>query len=295
MRFKFRILSAPEIFGFRHMTFPAYIHRLGRNTLAVGAYEDDIPIGMALCGPRGNSATAELLSLFVDVSHRSCGVGRMLLAYTEDILKKAEIRSVSTVWSETLACVNAFQAVLAKREWGRPRKRMIILRGDMDGDFGREVRDKYLKYQRPDCVPRKYCLTLWSELSEADREFIRSKEGRPGWFEPRANPFREERILEPDNSLVLRKDSVIVGWLTVHRTSPDTLRYTDVFIHENLKRGGAVAIAMTTHGFWLQLAEGTPKLTMATEVENEALVQFYHKRMSCSQLSWTWGAEKALS
>ena len=73
---------------------------------------------------------------------------------------------------------------------------------------------------------------------------------------------------------------------------PDTLRYTDVFIRADLKRAGAVSIAMVTHGFWLHLAEGTPKLTMAVVRENEPLVRMFVSRMSCARLGWTWGAKK---
>lgn len=295
MAHRLRILTPAEAHSFGRMTFPAYRPLLGNGALAVGVYADSEPAGLALVAPSPDRSQAELLSLYVNLSHRLNGLGTMLLKHAQRTLSRASIPLMHTTWSETLIGAPAFQAVLAKCGWDDPYKRMITLRGDMDGDFGREVQEKYPKYQSPDCLPRKYQLTRWFDMTVEDRAFILSKEGQPNWHSPRANPFREEGTMEPTNSLVLRKDGEVAGWLTVHRTAPDTLRYTDVFIREDLKRAGAVSIAMVTHAFWLQLAEGTPRLTMATEKENEPLIRMYQSRMSCSQLSWTWGARKRMS
>lgn len=294
MSYRFRILGPDEIFVFAPMTFPAYRPMLGNGSLALGAYSDGDPAGLALIAPSSDRTKAELLSLFVDSDLRRRGIGSMLLEYSGKILSRAGFYLMHTIWSETLPCAREFEATIARAGFSEPHKRLFTLRGEMDGDFGRELQEQYPKYAKPTCLPRKYALTFWRDMSEADRKFIRSREGLPNWYEPRANPFREESILEPVNSLVLRKDSEITGWLTVHRTAPDTFRYTDVFLREDLKRAGAVAIAMVTHAFWLQLAEGTPKVTMAVEKANEPLIRMYEKRMSCARLSWTWGAEKVL-
>ena len=231
----------------------------------------------------------------VEFSHRSRGIGTLLLGHAERTLTRANVSSLHTSWSETISGAAPFQAILTKSGWSEPYKRMFTLRGDMNGDFGKGVREMYPKYESSDCLPRKYQLTHWFDMTDADRAFIKSKEGHPNWHEPRANPFRDEVTMESTNSLVLRKDGEIAGWLTVHRSAPDTLRYTDVFIRADLKRAGAVAISMVTHAFWLHLKEGTPKLTMGVEQGNEPLIRMYESRMAVgANLSWTWGAEKIL-
>ncbi|MGL1861376.1 MAG: GNAT family N-acetyltransferase [Pseudodesulfovibrio sp.] len=295
MAYRLRILSPAEVHGFAAMTFPAYRSRLGNGTLAVGAYSGNVSAGLALISPLSDRTTVELLSLYIDFPHRLQGIGAMLLGHAEKTLKRANIPSIHTSWSETLPGAPALQAVLVKSGWSEPYKRMFTLRGDMDGDFGKGVREMYPKYESSDCLPRKYQLSRWFDMTDADRAFIKSKEGQPNWHEPRANPFRDEATMESTNSLVLRKDGDIAGWLTVHRSAPDTLRYTDVFIRADLKRAGAVAISMVTHAFWLHLKEGTPKLTMGVEKDNEPLIRMYENRMAIgANLSWTWGAEKIL-
>ena len=293
MSYRIRTLTQAEASNFVHMTFPAYRALLGNGSLAVGVYDGNEPAGLALVGPSPDGNEAELLSLYVALPHRLCGLGSLLLRHAEGLLQKMPTRSLRTTWSETLPGAKAFRTVLDKCGWSESKKRMFVLKGRMDGDFGKGVREMYPKYESPDCLPRKYTLGPWGEMTEAEREFIRAREGLPNWYEPRANPFREEQTMEPTNSLVLRKEGEIAGWLTVHRTAPDTLRYTDVFIREDLKRAGAVAIAMVTHAFWLHMAEGTPKLTMAVERDNEPLIRMYERRMAvAAELSWTWGAKK---
>jgi GNAT superfamily N-acetyltransferase len=294
MAYRLRILSPAEAKTFACMTFPAYVPLLGKSVLAVGAYSNKEPAGLALVSLLPDHAGAELLSLYVDFPHRFRGMGTVLLGHVEKTLSRAKKVSIHTTWSETLLGADSFKRVLAKSGWTKPYKRMLTLRGDMDGDFGREVLEKYSKYKEPCCLPRKYSLTHWHDMTMADRTFILSKQGCLHWYEPDANPFRDESTMEPATSLLLRKDDEIVGWLTVHRTAPDTLRYTNVFIRADLKRAGAVSIAMVTHAFWVHLAEGTPKLTMAVLKENEPLIRMFVSRMSCARLSWTWGAGKRI-
>ena len=295
MAYRYDILSPEQSLAFDSMTFPAYRRFLGGGCVAAGVWFKDQPAGLALCGQGNGRTTAELLSLYVAPFHRLGGVGTSLLGLAEAMLTAGGMDKMHTTWSETMAGSPAFRAVLAKREWRAPYKRLLTLYGDMKGDFGRRVRAKYPKYQSADCVPREYSLGSWADMTPAERAFILSKQGQPNWFAPRSNPFREERILVPDMSLVLRRKGEVAGWLTVHRTAPDTLRYTDVFIRADLKRAGAVAIAMVTHAFWLHIAEGTPKLTMGVERDNEPLIRMCESRMAmCSTLGWTWGAEKYL-
>ena len=293
MAYRIRTLTPDEAPAFIPLTFPAYAPRLIRGGLAVGAYQGREPVGLALLAP-GGERRAELLSLYVTLGHRNRNLGRTILGLAEDAAAQRGAMGMHTVWSQGLASARAFESVLAARGWSEPVQRMLTLHGDMDSEFGEGVRRMYPKYESPDCLPRRYGFSTWRDMGEEDRWFIRSREGRPGWYEPRANPFREEACLDQDMSLVLRKDGLIVGWLTIHRTLPGTLRYTDVFLREDLKRAGAVAITLVTHAFWRQLAEGTPLLTMAVEKDNAGLVQMYQKRLAVgAKVNWTLGSSKS--
>lgn len=296
MGYRLRILTPAEVHDFAYLTFPAYRSLLGHGAMAVGAYSRGEPVGLALVMPSRNRKRAELLSLYVSLPERLNGLSGFLLEHVERTLIKAGVQSLVTSWSETLSGRVPFEKVLANNGWTSPHKRMLVLRADMDGAFGEGIRNGGGKYESSDCLPRQYAFMPWGEMTESDRAFIQSKEGKSGWYPAHANPFREERILETSLSLALKKEDEIVGWLTAHRTTPDTVRFTDVFIRDDLKRSGAVAIAMVIHAFWLQLAEGTPKLTWAIEGRNKPLVRMCESRLGgFGSLSWTLGSEKRLA
>lgn len=281
---------------FRHMTFPAYRSLLGNAAVSIGAFIDDTPVGLALAGPGDAPDRADLFSLFIHPFHRQNSLGTLLLRHAETTLAKANTSTIHTTWAETMAGALPLQKVLARCGWSEPYKRLFVLRGNMNGEFGQGIRDQYSKYESPYCLPQRYAMTPWHDMSTADRLFIQSKENQPHWYEPHANPFREEQLMKPGIAMLLRKENKIAGWVTVHQAAPDTLRYTDIFIRADLKRSGAIMIAMLTHCFWQHMAEGTPKLTWGIEASNKPLRTMCQTRLSgFSHQSWTWGAEKKLS
>ena len=68
---------------------------LERGGLLYGAFEADRLAGFVLLGPRLRDASAEVVALFVDSSHRRRGVGGELMAWAED---KAHELSVSALF-----------------------------------------------------------------------------------------------------------------------------------------------------------------------------------------------------
>ncbi|WP_419786985.1 GNAT family N-acetyltransferase [Pseudodesulfovibrio sp.] len=295
MTYPISILKPEQAIAFDAMTFPAYRRVLAGPSVAVGAWFKGTPAGLALFGEGRNNNEATLLSLFVAMPHRLGGLGTLLLEQGETFLTAAGLEGLRTTWTQTMAGAVAFERVLAKREWSPPKKRLLVMRADIAGRFGNGIRRNHPKYENADCLPKQYTLSPWDSLTRQERDFIKGKAGQPGWHALRADPFREEHILEQGLSMVLRKHGEVVGWLTVHLTTPDTARFTDVFLREDLKRGGGIAIGMVGHGFWKLMKAGIPKLTWGIEADNGPLLAMCQKRLGeIADLSWTLGSDKAL-
>lgn len=295
MAYRLRTLSRAEAQTFGHMTFPAYRDRLAGGCLAVGAYAGNQPAGLVLCVPDGARERAELLSLFVGADQRGRGLGTALLARAEKTLGGAGVRAVRTVWSDAMPGSAPFARVLEKRHWSDPVPRMLVMHADVAGRFGQGVREQGTRYESVRCVPRCYELLHWSSLSTAQRQFMAARKDEPGWYRAEADPFREESLLMPDLSQILTRGGEVVGWVTAHRTDRETVRFTDVFVREDLRRAGAVAIAMVIHGFWLLMEAGVSRLTWAIEAANEPLVRMCRSRLGqMADLHWTRGAYKGL-
>jgi hypothetical protein len=293
MTYRIRTLSPERARDFASLTFPAYRSRIGRDTAAVGLMSDNEPVGLALTSLPDCKGSAELLSLFVAFPHRKRGMGTLLLGRTQKLLARVGVRSLRTSWSETLPGALPFQAVLARQEWSAPHKRMLVLKGDFSREMGTLIHADYPAYRTAPRLPRKYSISPWQDMSAKDRKFILSRQGLPDWYGPEANPFRQENLMEPLTSLILRYKGGIAGWITTHRTGPDTIRYTDIFIRQDLKRTGAVSIATLLHAFWLQYDQGPPRFTMAVDRNNRSLTRLILERSGQAlHPSWTWGAGK---
>ena len=296
MTYRIRTLSPDRARDFAPLTFPAYRSRIGRDTSAVGLLSGNEPAGLALTSKPDRNGSSELLSLFVGFPHRGRGLGTALLGHTQKLLARAGARSLRTSWSETLPGALPFQAILASTGWTAPHKRMLILRGDFSKEMGQVMHTDYPTYRAAPRLPRKYSVSLWKDMTGADQQFILSRQGLPDWYGPEADPFRQEKQMEPLTSLLLRYEDEIAGWVTAHRTGPDTIRYTDIFIRRDLKRTGAVSIATLLHAFWLQYDQGPPRFTMAVDRENRAMVNLILRRTGQAlHPSWTWGAGKNLT
>ncbi|BBD08232.1 GNAT family N-acetyltransferase [Desulfovibrio ferrophilus] len=298
MPYRLRQLNPTTAPSFAGMTFPAYRSKLEKagkdGILAIGALtKEGEPVGLILIEHGRGRAT--LLSVLINLQHRLQGLGTALLETAEDLLAKVGIRTFSTSWSESLPGAPAMAALLHKAQYSTPSPKLLMVKGDWKGPIGEVLRTEYPRYQNDGGLPKGYELTPWRDMSRTDAQFILSRQGRSGWYEPRANPMRESRHIEPVNSLLLRHEGNIVGWLGTHRTSSETVRYTDVFVHENLRRSGAIAIAMVVRGFWLQHDHGPRYFTMGLEHGNTPLVAMCRRRMAkATEQRWSLESSKEL-
>jgi len=296
MSYRYDILSPEQALEFHAMTFPAYRKVLGGECVAAGAWFQGKPAGLALCGQGRAPAEAELLSLFVAPLHRLGGVGTSLLALSETFLLAGGMDAVHTTWTQTAPGAPAFERVLEKRGWSAPHKRLLLLRDRLDGPFGRQLRAGLKRLRSAHTLPRGYSLTLWADLTPDEIAFIRSREGLPDWYAPRANPLREELALVPGLSPVLRHKGEIAGWITVHRLSRDTVRMTDVFVRTDLGRATAVGAALVVHTLGRLLRAGIPNLNWGIEHDNAPLRDLCLGRLGdIADLTWSMGASKTLS
>src|SRR5262245_32402737 len=139
-------LQASMAQAVQHMTFPAYRHLLSldanvrhpgdgdtRRVQPLGrvALIDDRPVGLALAERRlaaGDRPAAALLSLFVDASMRSRGIGTALVAALEEALAGSRPTRLEAVYMTGKSDVAAIERVFARRGWQPPAMRTYTLR-----------------------------------------------------------------------------------------------------------------------------------------------------------------------
>lgn len=221
------LAPGPDSAQFAHLTFPSFRPLLESphpNVLAVGAF-DPRPVGLALVKVDGPLSL--LLSLQTITTHRCRGIGGALLAIIERLAAETGSPRMETSYRSGTPGTAAFEATLAAAHWSKPKVRQIFCRASP-----RMLDSAWARAYRPS---PHYRVVDWTDVSESDREALRSSQARSRWYPESLDPFVHEKDCEPLNSLALRGEEGIVGWLITHRLDHLVIRYTCSYLRPDLQ------------------------------------------------------------
>lgn len=218
--------------AFRAMTFPKFQSTLqsvglGRQWIAIGASDNDQPIGLILAEIQAQ--TAKILSLFVKAEYRNQSIGTRLLDRMEQALINLGCHDSYLVYAASKQTAPALERVLAKQGWADPEPRMLICRSTP------QAMQQAAWVQRA-VLPRSFEIFPWTELTLFDRATLLKAD----WYPSSLNPFEYEGSMEPLNSLGLRYQGEVVGWLITQRLCPDTICYSCSYIRPDLQSRGRI-------------------------------------------------------
>jgi GNAT superfamily N-acetyltransferase len=229
------------------MTFPGLrlmLHMLAEDfpIMAVGASCGKEAVGLALASTKPDDSSARVLSIYVEPEHRNVGVGTRLLATLEEVVSARACQRLSLTYFDVLPTAGALEQILARNRWSDPEVDMVMVKGS--DEVGRVVvESEWMKKKRT--LPSGYEIFLWSELTAEEREAIIRRQAAGPWYPEELSPFREAAIMEPLNSLGLRYQGEVVGWLVNHRIGPETIRYTPLFISQEARSVSAAFMLIT--------------------------------------------------
>lgn len=269
--------SSPSIFpiegellkDYLDMTFPFYRKEvmsdgaLRERIIAIGTNQAENPVGLILAEREPQTKKVKLLSLYVDLPYRNRGLGTsLLLALTEE-LKRQKYVQIYTSYTSQLEETGAFERLLLRHQWRIvPDRKMVLISCSNIGKF---VEEKHLIM--PETSP--YFYSLFSEIDPEDKNWILSTLDRVPAF---CNPFSPDKYpVEALNSLILKENGKIQGWLITHRIDEHTIRYTQWFVfnekRHSLATGFLLAEALRRHAavatpdsraIWGMSLENTP-------------------------------------
>lgn len=195
--------------------------------IIIGALFQGIPVGFALANCYKHSHQVDVLFLFVQQEHRCRHLGRKLLAKVVEEAKKEGGRFFSLIYLQEDPSTPALEKVLNANQWesGHPFLVHCVFNG-----FIFDPPWIHHAYQFPDSFEE----FPWDNLSDEERKELSLRLNNRA-IPPAVSPFLDEKILEPLNSLGLRYRGRVVGWMLTHRTAPDTIRYSSLFIESDLQ------------------------------------------------------------
>lgn len=277
---------------YEQLTYPAFRSKLrnidtDQSIIAIGVNQDSQPIGLILAETTAHQKVAEILSLFVVPEHRGYGLGKTLLMYMEEELAQRGCSQANLVYIPN-STTPYLERILNQCHWSNPQLRMLVCSGPIAN-----IKDaSWLKIS--DALPKGYYIFPWQELTEQEKESIKTQQKLCAWYPEILSPWTEPERIELLNSLGLRYQDQVVGWMITHRVAVDTIRYTKLFVREDLQRLGR-AIPLLAKAIQLQLATMVDSKVVFTVVaDNTPMVKFIHKRFVPHQLSirQSWGTTK---
>lgn len=274
--YQFSLLNNAEAIFFEKLTYPLYrplLKNLDTNSsiVALGINIGSQPMGLSLAII--DNSKAEILSLFIHPEYRKKGLGKKLLNSLEIELQKRGCLEVNVVYV-TNPTTLYFEKIIQQLGWSSPELRMLVCEG-----FIENFKDlSWLRlYER---LPSDYTIFPWCELTQQDRKFIQEKQADFLGYPEVLSPFYEEENIEPTNSLGLRYENNVIGWMITHRVAPDTVRYTRLFVKKELQSLGR-GLFLLSKSIHLHLEKiEAPKGVFTIEAHNTQMIQIANRRLS---------------
>lgn len=171
--------------------------------------------------------TAQLYSLFVVENQRRKGIGLFLFKCIEEyLIGSLQCTAMGFEYKEGSPFNKAIEKILFHRGWEPPR--LYLIRCFFDSSFNPPWYQAYLNLPLlPDME-----IFPWEQLKSEEKNRILF-EAEQGHFFPYLSPFHLKAPIESLNSLGLRYRNQVIGWCITHRTAPDTIRYSSLYIQKN--------------------------------------------------------------
>lgn len=192
-----------------------------------GAVHQGIPVGICVGILNLDIHFFEFLHIEVNSEHQNRGIGRTLIAKTQEEAIKQQAKFFSFIYPNNDPDTPAIKKILNANKWEGSRSFMIKAWFDLE-IFDAPILHLNLRY------PPGYKDFFWKDLKESQRNDLLFRE-KQGHFSKAISPINDEDLIEPLNSLGLQRDERVVGWLITQRIDPETIRYASLYIEPSLK------------------------------------------------------------
>lgn len=245
--------------------------------LGIAASLGEEIVGLAIVELDTQSGKAGILSLFVVPKHRGQGIGTHLIQQLETKLIAMGCTRVQLSYQATEITQTALEPILQRQGWKLPKVSLILVKAEAE-------RIPEIPWFKKYKLPKDFVIFPWQELTEEERQQLQQGQEEKPWYQQGLSPFLDEAIVEPINSLGLRYQGEVVGWLVTHRVAPDTLRYTSMFVEKRWQRLGR-GIVLMAESLQRQYDRAIPYYAYAVSSRNPPMLEFVDRHLK-PYMSW---------
>ncbi len=265
-------LSPANLAPYAALTYPslapgsAALGRISGELLGLSAMADGAMVAFAIAERRPEGG-ALLLSLMVAPAWRCRGIGSGLVARLMAFLAAEGVAPLRVRYRATPQVAAGFEPLLRRLGWSTPRTEFVLIEG-------RSPRLAAVGWADRHPIASPYALLPWGELSP---DQLQVAAGLPAPAELRLPPPGQAQP-DPVLSLALLQAGAPVGWLLLHRTGADAVRYSSLYVEPG-HRGRARALALLHEGFRRQHAAGIGTARAAIDSRNGAMLRLLRRHL----------------
>lgn len=252
----------------------------------IEAIDKGVVVGFALGVCEMSIERGRLASLFVKEEQRRQGIGSQLLAYLEAEFVKEGCVAIYTEFSDDNPFREAVEKILSKRKWAPPTLYMLNC-------YYRVQEFHPPWWDRVHPLPETFQEFLWKDLKAEERKRL-VHQAEQWTFHPSVSPIRQAETIEYQNSLGLRHEGKVVGWMMTHRVDADTIAYSALYIAPEYRHTGC-AIRLLIDSIALQKESSVPYSLFKVNLEevDPSWIAFVKRRLipyACrmQRIYWSW-------
>ncbi|HYX08958.1 MAG TPA: GNAT family N-acetyltransferase [Bacteroidales bacterium] len=237
-----------------YMTFPdirkkAVSHNYKNPLLGVVARDEQKVAGLLLAEFDKKHIVSEIITLYVKPEYRKTGIGSTLLKHAQKALFSSGYKELHIVYWSNWKYSGTVVNLLDKLGWEKPENLMKIYKTN------RKKQEK-IKWPASLELPAGYEIFFWKDLTLEERRQLKESQQQTPWIDPGFDPFKNERHIETLNSIGLKYQGNIIGWIITYRNQPDSVEYNNLFIHPEYRAGLTVPVYLLKESIGLQLKSG---------------------------------------
>jgi GNAT superfamily N-acetyltransferase len=266
-------LTVQQSLSYNHLSFPKIQRRWSRQqpkgqlvgiVADVGGEKVGLVLAEVFLTQPQTKPEAEVISLFVLPDYRHQGIGTGLIKTLEMGLTALGCGQIKLIYKSTDITNLALEPLLKRQNW---QTQVNFLLGKTTTE---KVSQAPWLQKYP--LPNKFTVFPWSELTDADQKQLEMLD-YPASLSPLGNT-----PAEPLNSLGLRYETQLVGWMITHRVATDAIRYSTMFVDKRFQRLGR-GISLLSQSILRQVDSTVPYCLFAVAQENPAMLTFVHKHL----------------
>ncbi len=247
---------------------PDLLDPQNQNLIVFGAFDKEIPVGLIVGNKTLGRNSLDIQSLFVFEKYKDQHLQYQLVKQLEEEYIKKGGSLVQALYPNRSPFLEEWEQPFIKLGWNGRSLSIIECYYENGDDFNPPWFEKNL------LLPPNFEIFPWGELTSQDKSAILKA------YEQRAipedvYPFAGDGVFEPLNSLGLRYQGNLIGWLITRRLDADTICYYSIYVDFDFHHKGPI-IVLLSRALRLQQKAGIKHALFRVNLVQLPNLKWYH-------------------